>query len=317
MNTASTFSRLKIGDRTQMQNRSASPKKEKTNYKIEMSSYTHYNIKFKPKGNRKVNSKDYDNLKELLFSEKYHGENSGRISSSWNGMFVFELCEKSNSIVLETTPVRSHYLTDALDNIEQEEEYTIWSICTYEEGPDYLVIYDSRLRDNYYSDCFYFYDEINIHVSESSSWRELAIGGGFQKKSDKIYQYKGLGRYYSHNEHIEHISWDDKNQKNNLQNKCKLCERDNYILKNCHKITPDSGGYDGKNWYSDPIIWRFMNYFEKGRFKDKIERVEFKYKNKLVRLYDKGVYNECFMLDNWFNLDSSIFDNWQKNFEFE
>ena len=80
------------------------------------------------------------------------------------------------------------------------------------------------------------------------------------------------------------------------------------VVKEFHKAIPNPP-------HDEAVIWRFMSSFEKGRYKNMIESVEFKYKNKLVRLYDKGVHNECFMLDNWFNLDNKIFDNWPKGFE--
>lgn len=87
-----------------------------------MSSYTHYNIRFRRKDDEKVGSSDYENLKEKLFSKKYQGEDSKWISSSWTGMFIYEICEESNSVVLETTPLRAHYLTNTLDDIRAEGE---------------------------------------------------------------------------------------------------------------------------------------------------------------------------------------------------
>jgi len=277
-----------------------------------MSSYTHYNVRFQSKEERKINSNDYEIIKELLFSEKYQGV-------SWTGMFIFELCEKSNSVLLETTPIRRGFLTDVLDYIRDKGEYTIWTICTDENGgPDYLEIYDSRLKENYFTKCLYFYDEVKILFKKvdyriDSSLEDL-FDRNFIKVKEKNYQYKKLGRYYSHNE-VHEINHNREGRKNNLQNKCDLSERENYILNYCDKQIPESHHYVETNWYSDPFMWSLMAAFEKGKFKDEIESVEFKYQGRLVRLYNKGVYNECYMLDNWFNLDKTIYKGWEKEFQ--
>lgn len=277
-----------------------------------MSSYTHYNIRFRLKENQKVSLEDYESLQELLFFNKDYQEYSQRISSSWSGMFIFELCDKSNSIILETTPIRSHYLTEFLDDIRDNGKYTIWTICTYEEGPDWLEIYDNRLKENYFAYCLYLYDEINILFKELNHWTEKSMQKNFVKTREKSYQYRKLGQYYSHNE-INDDS--DKERKSNLQNKCALADKENYILNNCYKETPESHHYVETNWYSDPIIWSLMATFEKGRFKDKIDRIEFRYKGKLVRLYNDGIHDECYMLDDWSNLDKEIFKDWRKEFQ--
>ena len=47
-------------------------------------------------------------------------------------------------------------------------------------------------------------------------------------------------------------------------------------------------------------------------YKDTIDRVEFFYKGKLVRLYDCEQFEKCFMLDNWFNLDYETYNNLKK-----
>lgn len=277
-----------------------------------MASYTHYNIKFQRKDNRIITLEDYELLEELLFSIKHQGENGKQITTSWTGMFIFELCKKSNSVIFETTPIRRYFLIDALEYIRDKGEYTILTICSDEEGTDYLEIYDNRLKENYHTKCLYFYDEINIFYKKLShlteDWREYNL----KKVKDMTYQYKKLGRYYSHNE-----IHDDRNKprKNSLQDKCSLFERNSYILNNCDTGFPQSHHYVETNWYSDPFIWTFMASFEKGRFKEEIEGIEFKYKGELVRLYSRGIFEKCHMLDNWYNLDHGIFDNWKIGFE--
>lgn len=274
-----------------------------------MSSYTHYNIRFKKKCGGKVQLKDYEDLKVTLFFNEKRKEDSEMIKSSWTGMFIFELCEISNSIVFETTPIRSYYLTNILDDIRDDGKYTIWTICTYEEGPDWLEIYDSRLKENYSKLCNYFYDEIKIEFKDLTYWTKEYLDKLFYRTKETEYKYTKLGKYYSHNE-IHDDS--DKERKSSLEQKCLIAERENYILSNCFKQEPESHSNSENNWYSDPIVWHFMTSFEKGDFKDKIELIEFKYKNKVVRLYDKGEHENCYILDNWFNLDRSIFENWDE-----
>ncbi|MDF1698223.1 MAG: hypothetical protein P1U56_20410 [Saprospiraceae bacterium] len=255
---------------------------------------------------------DYENIKNKLFYSERYKENSQWVSSSWTGMFIFDLCKLSNSIVFETTPVRSYYLTDILDDIRDDGEYTIWTICTYEEGPDWLEIYDSRLKENYSKLCNYFYDEVKIQFSDLTFWTKVYLDKMFDRINETEYKYSKLGKYYSHNE----IQDDrDKERKSSLEQKCLISERENYILNNCFKQEPKSHSNSENNWYSDPLVWHFMTSFENGDYKDKIQRIEFKYQGKLVRLYDEGEYENCYILDNWFNLDRSIFENWDLDLE--
>ncbi|MDF1697663.1 MAG: hypothetical protein P1U56_17590 [Saprospiraceae bacterium] len=223
-----------------------------------MASYTHYNIRFKKKGEGKIGLKDYEHIKNLLFFNEGYKEYSKRISNSWTGMFIFELCEFSNSIVFETTPIRAIYLTEILDYIRDNEDYTIWTIWTHEDRPDYLEIYDGRLTENYCKLCIYYYDEVTIQFKDLNHWTKVYFDNLFSRIGEKEYQHSALGQYYSHNEIQDDIN---KERKSSFEKKCLIAERESYILSNCYKQEPVSYNNSENNWYSDPLISYFMSDF--------------------------------------------------------
>lgn len=265
-----------------------------------MSSYTHFNIRFRPKEKRLINVNDFRNLENDIFSNTSWSEFSKKISTSWLGMLIFELNQESNSIYLEITPIRAHYLTYILDNIRDKGEFEIWTICTWEEGNDWLEIYDNNFEENYSSTCIYIHDEIRVNLIKGIDSNDLP--NSFIKVNENQFQYKSLGKYFANNEVIE---YENLERKSSILNKCLLADRNNYILDNCLKQTPES------DWYSDQIISIFMKSLTKGEFSKIIDSVEFRYKSKLVRLYNKREHKECYILDNWFNLDEATFKNWK------
>ena len=264
-----------------------------------MSSYTHFNIQFIPKKGKKVTQEHLCFLSNALFANSTWAEYSDSISSSWSGMFIFEIDESNNCVAFEITPIRAHYLTYILDDIRDQGNFEIRMICTYEEGNDWLEIYNEK--GNHSTTCIYLFDEIRLTCFDDHKGG-LPLGI-FNKESLNQYSFKKICRYNSHCEFIEN---ERSNEYNSLLSKCAIKERNNYILKKCSKQFPEV------NWYSDSEVLNFMKKFENGNYKDTIKSVEFFYKSKLVRLYDCGEFKECFMLDNWFNLDNETFDNLKK-----
>lgn len=264
-----------------------------------MSSYTHFNIQLKPKNGKKITQGDLSSLSKSLFSNATWTEFSEKISTSWFGMFIFEIDESNNCVAFEITPVRAHYLTDILDDIQDQGDFEIRMICTYEEGNDWLEIYNEE--GNHSATCIYLFNELRLTCSDN--YNGDSIPDFFNKTSINQYSFKKTCRYHSHCEFIEN---EDSNEYNSLLSKCTINERDNYIIKNCIKRFPES------NWYSDNEILDFMKKLENGDYKDTIDSVEFFYEGKLVRLYDCGEFEECFILDNWFNLDHKTYDNLKK-----
>lgn len=261
-----------------------------------MSSYTHFNIRFIPKTKRLINQNDLESLKRDLFSNSRSDDYNKWISSSWSGMFIFEIDVKHNCVALELTPIRANYLTDILDDIRDKGEFEIRAICTWEEGNDWLEIFNNDLKSNHSATCIYELDELKVIFS--SVVEKEYLPKGFFQLNDNTYGYKKMCSYHAHCEAKEIVS-----RSNSLEDRCRLIERDSYILSNCRKVRPES------NWYSNSEIMNFMNAFEQGEFETAIERVEFFYREKLVRLYDNKQYDECYMLENWFNLNPVTYDN--------
>ena len=247
-----------------------------------MSSYTHFNIQFIPKNRKKVTQEDLSLLSDTIFTNSTWAEYSENVSSSWSGMFIFEIDESNNCVAFEITPIRTHYLTYILDDIRDQGDFEIRMICTYEEGNDWLEIYNEE--GNHSATCIYLFDELRLTCFDNL--KKGALPNIFNKVSLNQYSLKKICRYNSHCEFTEHEKYDEYNS---LQSKCSIKERDNYILKRCIKQFPES------NWYSNIEVSDFMKKLENNDFTDTIDRVEFFYKGKLVRLYDSGQFDECFM----------------------
>ena len=71
-----------------------------------MSSYTHFNIQFIPKNRKKVTQEDLSLLSDTIFTNSTWAEYSENVSSSWSGMFIFEIDESNNCVAFEITPIR-------------------------------------------------------------------------------------------------------------------------------------------------------------------------------------------------------------------
>ena len=262
-----------------------------------MSSYTHFNVVFKSKSKKTLSKLDYDKLKKDIFSNKMWPEYSKFLSTSILGMLIFELDEGQNCVYLEMTPIRAHYLTDILDVVRDKGEFEIFSICTWEEGVNYLEIYNNDYRENRSASCIYQSDEIRLKLKRAA--RQFVKPNGFIKIEENQFQLKGLFLYHDNNVVVS----ENQNMLNSISNSCLRKNRQKYLLSNCIKQEPES------DWFSESNICTFIKNLENIEFSQFIESVEFKFKGEVTRLYDNGEFTKCHMLGDWHNLDPQTFEN--------
>lgn len=254
-----------------------------------MANTTIYNFRFYPKTIRNIGQDDFLQLKNMLFNtENGYYERQGELVS-YSVPMVFDTDPDNRFVELVIEPYKNPDFFLRMDEVDEWNEYDIWVRSMSDMSYlDRIGIYGDH-REEYAT---YQCDEIVFHTADECP-EELEYLGIKAGKHNVIhhpisFEYHGCicigmkkkSEYYTFDKRID------------LKDKL-------HLEKGAYGKLSDCSG-----WYSNPDVYLFMQSF---RWCKGFDKVEFRFRNRTVRVYDEANMVECCMLDDWDNCTNSRF----------
>jgi len=265
-----------------------------------MANTTIYHYRIYLKGKTKIELKDFQLIKKLLFDKPIwtSSYSQGKLVS-YSTPLIFEISEDKKYIELLIEPYKNTDFLRNIDEILELNKFDFWTIGMSDVN-DVNFIYLQTSVDQYSTSrkCKYRYDEILIYTNKYFKphlFQPQKLNS--EQLNNKIIHYRKQGEYHSA------ICMGMTNKYMNSGLGEKLVSKDKFdIEKFDYDIQSEPTG-----WFSDDKVYQLVRGLKN---KKGIDKVEFFFDERLTRKYEIPDITEVLMKDDWSNCADEEFQNY-------